>query len=159
MTRKRIVKAAARALGAAVILLVLHVFGVFGVFYLRYIENDPYKNGTEVTQIADDRVTFADGRVLKPIGGFSERTRDIIRESNSRIDVEIDDTNLVSIYGRDRVFVCGLGMPAIVLPIIPIDVPKYRRTLLEIGEIEGLPRKRTSKPCPEQEQCGSEPKL
>lgn len=149
----------ARVVGGMLILLVLHVMGVVGVVYIRFIENDPYNNGVEVTEIADDRLTFADGRVFRVIGGVSDRTREMIRKSEECVDIEVDDTNLATVYGRDRVFVCGLGMPMIVIPIIPTNVPKYKRTLLEIGEIEGLPRNLKSKPCPKQEQCGSEPKL
>ncbi len=47
-------------------------------------------------------------------------------------------------------------MPLITLPIIPSKIPKYNRTLLEIGELEGLPRTTASKGCPEDEQCGDE---
>jgi len=143
-------------IGGIVVALALHLLGLAGIFYVRPVENDPYKNGVAVTEVNADHLTFSDGRVFRPIGGLSERSRKIIQESASRVDIEIDDTNLVTIYGRQRVFVCGFGMPMIVLPIIPINVPKYNKTTLEIGEVDGLPRGTNARSCPEREQCGSE---
>src|SRR5262245_33243010 len=116
---KRLIRIGTRVAVGMLGLLFLNMIGVFGIRYVRPVENDPYMNAAEVAQIADDRITFADGRVLRVIGSVSDRTRRMIPDSAGRVDVEVDETNLVTIYGRDRVFVCGLSMPMIIFPVLP----------------------------------------
>lgn len=154
--RTRIIQYEARAIGATFIVLVLQVFGLVGIFYLRPVENDPYMNSVDVSEINDDHLVLADGRVVRVYGSVNERSRKAIHDSASRVDIEVDETNLVAVYGKQQIFRCGLGMPMIVLPIIPINAPKYNRTLLEIGEFQGLPRPNRTQPCPELEQFGRE---
>jgi hypothetical protein len=137
----RLRKNAARLCYALLILLVLNVLGVLSIFYTPRTNNDPFKRAARVVAISDDRLALADGRVFKAIGSISERTKELMRDSEFRVDVEIDEYNGVTLYGRDEIFVCGLGSPMIVLPLIPVStIPKYKRTLLEIGEFEGRPR-------------------
>jgi hypothetical protein len=32
--------------------------------------------------------------------------------------------------------ICGLGMPMIVLPVIPINLPRYRKRMFALGTID-----------------------
>lgn len=134
------------------ILGVLHPLGVVGIVYVHRIDNDPFRNPVEVSEVTADRIKLKDGRTFVPYGGIDDRTKEKVREAGMRVDLEVDETNLVTIYGRHDIFVCGLGMPLITIPIIPSKIPKYNRTLLPIGELEELPRATEFKGCPEEQQ-------
>ena len=142
---------AKRLVVVTLILVVLHLFGVVGIVYVHRIDNDPFLNPVEISEFNADRIKLKDGRTFVPYGSIDDRTKEKVREAGMRVDLEVDETNLVTIYGRHDIFVCGLGMPLITLPIIPSKIPKYNRTLLEIGELDGLPRSTGSKGCREEE--------
>jgi len=152
----KLISIAQRLSLAIVIFVVLNLLGIVGIVYFHRVDNDPFLNPVKISEIAADRITLKDGRTFFPIGDISDRTREKVRETKMRVDLEVDETNLVTLYGRNDIFVCGLGMPLITLPIIPSKIPKYNRTQLEIGELEGLPRKANFRTCPEEEPCGNE---
>lgn len=113
----------------------LNLLGVVGVHYLHPVENDPFPVSADVIEISGDRIELADGRAVKIGYGIDQSLRELIRESGGRIGLEVDENGSVNIYVRQRQFICEMSMPMIIIPLVPVDVPYYRRKLVAIGKI------------------------
>ncbi len=94
-----------RLILAFLLLAVLHLLGFIGIVYVHRIDNDPFLNPVEISEITADTIKLKDGRTFIPIGGISDRTKEKVRETGMRVDLEVDETNLVTIYGRHDIFV------------------------------------------------------
>jgi hypothetical protein len=135
-----------RAVICIAILLVAHVLGVVSLFYRNVVENDPLISPVEITRLDEDRMVLADGRTIVMLLGAMPYWKDD-KDAGRFVDVEIDSTNRVEVYGKKRIFYCGIGDPLVVLPLIPVNVRRWHRALVASGEIEGLPRIYDGRPC------------
>jgi len=121
-------------------LFVLEFLGIFGIAYLHPVENIPYEHPVVVSRVDDEVIWLADRRRLRPLGGVDESLREAIHESREILGIELQTENEVIVYGRRERTICGLGMPFFILPLIPIDIPKWwqrelrRRVLMETPE-------------------------
>jgi|GEM_PF-3706012 len=132
-TMKTIRRLTVRGLLWLLSLMVLKALGVFGIDYLHPVDNIPFENPVTVVQVDDTTVTLNDGRRLRPPEGVDEDWLRRIQESKSILGLEVLADGTVRVYGRRLRTICGLGRPMLVLPIIPVNVPRYQRTELSSG--------------------------
>jgi hypothetical protein len=123
-----------------------HIFGILSIFYRYPVDNDPLSSPIEVIELDDDRIVLADGRTIRMyLGAAPYWIND--KEAGRRVDVEVESTNRVTVFGKKRIFYCGVGDPFVVIPVIPITVARWHRASVASGEIDGLPRTDTNCPC------------
>jgi hypothetical protein len=131
---------------AAIAFCVANLFGILAITYRSPIDNDPLLKPIQITRFDDDEISLADGRSVKTLLGIAPYWKDD-SESHESADIEIDTSNRVTVYGKKRIFYCGIGDPFIVLPLIPVHVNKWQRASIASGEIDGLPVTATGTPC------------
>ncbi len=125
---------------AALALIMNQLFGVVGVCYLRLVDNDPLPNAATVVAIEGDSIKLADGRAIKIDHEADYELRNRIQESANRIGIETTGTGESTLFVREPRFICGLGMPTITLPVIPINSPRYHKKMLAFGTIDREPK-------------------
>jgi hypothetical protein len=114
----------------------LELLGIFGIHYLHAVENDPFSAAVEVTSIGEDRLELRDGRVLKFPHALDSDVSNAIHENDGRIGLEIDEDGVARLYGRRQRTICGTGMPMIIVPLIPLNVPRYDRLMITSISVE-----------------------
>jgi hypothetical protein len=124
---------------AALALILNQLFGVIGIRYLRLVDNDPLPNPATVLAIEGDSIKLADGRTIKIEREADYELRNRIQKSANRIGIETLGTSDSTLFVREPRFICGLGMPMITLPVIPINSPRYHKKMLAFGTIEREP--------------------
>jgi hypothetical protein len=124
---------------AALALILNQLFSVIGICYLRLVNNDPLPNAVTVVAIEGDSIKLADGRSIKIEREADYELRNRIQKSANRIGIETIGIGDSTLYVREPRFICGLGMPMITLPVIPINSPRYVKKLLAFGMIEREP--------------------
>lgn len=119
------------------VVILLNVFGIVGINYLRVVDNDPFPVAVQISTMDSDHIQLADGRVITDFGGLSPEDRDRIKDSGGRVGLKFESAAKVSVmlYARRPRTICRIGMPIFIVPLIPIDVPRYDRGLLLIGRI------------------------
>lgn len=133
-------------IGLAVGGFLLSFLGIFGIHYLHAIENDPFPMAVEVTSILGDQITLRDGRVLKFTIELDSSVQEAIQKNGGRIGLEIDEDSVATLYGRRERTICGVGMPLIIIPLIPIDVPRYERKSIINHWVEIVPARLGTEP-------------
>ncbi len=121
---------------AALALILNQLFGVIGICYLRLVDNDPLPNAETVVAIEGDSITLGDGRAIKLEREADYELRTRIQKSANRIGIETTGAGDSTLFVREPRFICGLGMPMITLPVIPINSPRYHRKMLAFGTID-----------------------
>jgi len=104
--------------------------------YPRAVANDPLISPLKVRSADGDKLTLEDGRVLR-ISGWEGSLQALIAESNRRIDLEAfgGDSEFI-MYARCRQFICGTPWTGLIeIPLIPDDVPRYRREFVALATL------------------------
>lgn len=113
-------------------------FGLIGLHYPRAIDNDPLVSPVTVTLVAPNVLQLEDGRRLEvafqDLGVALDKA---ISDSDGKIDMEVGNNGVVSVYLKRRSWVCGTPWArAINIPLIPDDVPLNRRQLVGTGRFQ-----------------------
>jgi hypothetical protein len=115
------------------IVLLLMMFNIVGITYIRWRENDPLQDAIGSVRVDQETLQLADGRQLKDLF-LREETFD---RSDKMVELQAESygNGFVEIYAKQRTFVCGLGMPLVVIPIVPVEMPRYQRVSVGSGRL------------------------
>ncbi|WP_254512963.1 hypothetical protein [Anatilimnocola floriformis] len=134
-TGKLIFKTVKYAGGALVLLVALQFLNIVGFTYIRRVDNQPLKNPIRVIRNSNDELELADGRVVVNYWD-GQRLAEVMKRTGLN-DVEIESSDLghdkVDVYVRDHQFICGIGGPIFIIPLIPLNAPRYKRTSAGYG--------------------------
>lgn len=105
-----------------------YVGGVIGFRYPQPVANDPLEEPVRVTEVGEKHLVVEDGRrfaVDYPL----ESLRDVVRESDYRIDIEYSDDGHPRIFFDRERFFCGnrIGSP-IHIPLVAVPYDARHRT-------------------------------
>lgn len=117
-------------------LLALMACRQIGFTYVRLIENDPLSNPFRVIKSTPGKLELEDGRSVELWASYNDaELQRSLRESDNWIELAPTFDDHVEIYVKSKVFICGTSFPTITIPLSPVDVPKYRRRLIDTGKI------------------------
>lgn len=105
-----------------------------GLNYVRLVENDPLNAPVHVARLSDGHLELDDGRRVQLVLNDQEFSRSL-QESGNWIELQHSFDDHYDIYVKRKTFICGTSFPAITIPVIASDVPKYRRVMIDSGQI------------------------
>ena len=138
---KRIGSVTVLGVAAVAALYGLLATGSVGFYSWVPLDNDPLTNSIAVTSISSNRLTLADGRVLVMLGYDPDRLAKAMRDSGGRVElgsVQLgsEEPRFASVRVKSRRFICGTGRPAVVIPLLRSEYPRYYSLLIGVGEFQ-----------------------
>lgn len=118
------------------VLFALRIFNILGFTYRYRVDNEPLQNPVRVVRNANEELELADGRL---VAGFweNERLAELMKRTGTN-HVELLPSDVgpdkVDIVAKDFQFICGIGDPMFTIPLIPMQVPRYKRVTIGYGD-------------------------
>lgn len=104
---------------------VLYYFNFIGFHYVRFVENVVLNSPVSVAGVSQQRILLADGRVIAFTEIDHSSLQKIIRNSGDIVEIKPLSSDDVAIYVQKKNFYCETWAPEVIIPIIPVDRPKY----------------------------------